>query len=321
MTTDHTAHSPGDLTGKIALVTGATRGAGRAIARQLAATGAEVYCTGRSTDASASDYGRKETIEETVRLITSDGGTAHARAVDHLKIDEVEQLIGDIDAAHGRLDILINDIGGEAYVAFDTPLWEYDWQQGMRLFEAGFMTHLITSRCALGLIVRNPGSLVVEITDGTREYNAQTFRSTVFLDVTKTAVDRLAFATGHELAAHGCTAVSVSPGWLRSEMMLDHFGVTEETWCSAAEANRGKPDALPPYEFVISETPLMLARGIAALAADSERAQWNTRSTSSFELAGHYGLTDADGSRPDSWRFIRDLETTSAADLDVSRYR
>ncbi|MGW9825975.1 NAD(P)-dependent dehydrogenase (short-subunit alcohol dehydrogenase family) [Brevibacterium pityocampae] len=309
------------LTGRIALVTGATRGAGRAIARELAAAGAEVHCTGRSAPGDLSDYDRQETVEETAELIRAAGGTAHAAVVDHRDIAQVTALLDRIEDMHGRLDILINDIGGEAYVEFDTPLWEYEFDRGMRLFETGYLTHLITSRCALGLLIRNSGGLVVEVTDGTREYNAEHFRSTVFLDLTKTAVDRLAFAEGHELRPHGCTAVSVTPGWLRSEMMLDHFGVTEDTWAAAAAANRGRTDVVPPYEFGISETPALLARGIAALAADPERARWNTRSTSSFELAGHYGLTDVDGSRPDTWRFMAALETLPVESIETDEFR
>ncbi|ROR73006.1 SDR family oxidoreductase [Bogoriella caseilytica] len=309
-----------ELRGRVALVAGATRGAGRAIAVELGRAGATVYCTGRSTADKPSDYGRPETIEDTAELIAAAGGTAYSAVVDHLDAGAVRELVARIDREQGRLDILVNDIGGEAYVHFGTPLWEYDLEDGARLFDAGFTTHLNTSHAALGLLIRQPGGLVVEVTDGTRSYNANHYRETVFLDVTKTAVDRLAFAQGHELAAHGGTAVSVTPGWLRSEMMLEAFGVTEETWRESAEANLGK-DALPPYEFVISETPAMLARGIAALAGDPERQQWNTRSVSSFELAQHYGLTDADGSRPDAWSFITAMENTPARDLDVEKYR
>lgn len=321
MATESTDHPPRALAGRIALVAGATRGAGRAIARELGRAGAIVYCTGRSTAGSPSDYGRPETIEETAQLIGEAGGTAHAVVVDHLDTGAVRDVVARIEREQGRLDILVNDIGGEAYVEFGIPLWEYDLADGMRLFDAGFRTHLQTSHAALGLLIRNPGGLVVEITDGTRAYNAVHYRETAFLDLTKTAVDRLAFAEGHELEPHGGTAVSVSPGWLRSEMMLDAFGVTEDTWRTAAEANRGKAEVVPPYEFVISETPALLARGIAALAADPDHARWNTGSTSSFELAGHYGLTDVDGSRPDAWGFIGAMETTPAADLDVDRFR
>ncbi|WP_084479592.1 SDR family oxidoreductase [Nesterenkonia sp. AN1] len=313
--------TPTGLSGRIALVTGATRGAGRAIARELAASGAVVYCTGRSTAQAPSDYGRTETVEETAQLIRAAGGTAHPVIVDHLQVEEVRALIQRIDTEQGRLDILINDIGGEAYVEFGKTLWDSDLAAGRKLFDTGFSTHLNTSHAALPLLIRSSGGLVVEVTDGTRGYNASHFRENVFHDLTKTAVDRLAFAQGHELAPHGGTAVSVFPGWLRSEMMLDGFGVTEQTWRTAAEANRGKTEVVPPYEFVISETPAMLARGITALAADPQRTAWNTLSMSSFELAQHYGLTDVDGSRPDAWRFITDLETTDAATLEASDYR
>jgi NAD(P)-dependent dehydrogenase (short-subunit alcohol dehydrogenase family) len=309
------------LRGRIALVAGATRGAGRAIARELGRAGALVYCTGRSTTGSPSDYGRSETIEETAAMIVAEGGAAHPVVVDHLDIDAVRTLVDRIDREQGRLDILVNDIGGEAYVRFGIPLWEYDLDAGIRLFDTGFRTHLQTSQAALGLLVRNPGGLVVEITDGTRAYNSTHYRETVFLDVTKTAVDRLAFAEGHEVKPHGGMAVSVTPGWLRSEMMLEAFGVTEDTWRQVAEANRGKTEVVPPYEFVISETPAMVARGIAALAADPRRERWNTMSVSSFDLAAHYDLTDADGSRPDAWGFIEALETTPAAELVVEDYR
>lgn len=310
-----------NLLGTIALVAGATRGAGRAIARELGRAGAVVYCTGRSTSTQPSDYGRPETIEQTAQFIQDDGGTAHPVVVDHRDITQVRRLINRIKDDYGQLDILVNGIGGEAYVDFDIPLWEYDWERGKRLLEAGFITHLLTSHCALGLLHQRPGGLVIEVTDGTRAYNATHFRGSVFLDVTKTAVDRLAYAEGHELAAHGGTAVSVTPGWLRSEIMLDAFGVTEDNWRAKAEANRGMTDALPPYEFSISETPSMLARGLAAMAADPQRHRWNSLSVSSFQLAEHYDITDLDGSRPDSWSFIEALETTNVTDLNLDEYR
>jgi NAD(P)-dependent dehydrogenase (short-subunit alcohol dehydrogenase family) len=317
----HETGGPDGLRGRVALVAGATRGAGRAIARELGRSGAIVYCTGRSTTGRPSDYGRPETIEETAALVAAEGGTAHPVVVDHLDPVAVRELVARIDREQGRLDILVNDIGGEVYVRFGTALWEYDLDDGMRLFDTGFRTHLNTSHAALGLLGRSPGGLVVEVTDGTRAYNATHYRETVFLDLTKTAVDRLAFAEGHELAARGGTAVSVTPGWLRSEMMLEAFGVTEETWRQAAEANRGRSGAVPPYEFVISETPAMLARCVAALAADPERARWNTRSVSSFDLAEHFDLADDDGSRPDAWGFIEAMEATPAAELEVGDYR
>lgn len=307
------------LRGRVALVAGATRGAGRAIAIELGRAGALVYCSGRSGGGRRSDYDRPETIEETADLVTAAGGEGRAGVTDHLDPDQVAALVARIEAEAGRLDVLVNDIGGEAYVQFGTPLWEYGLEEGLRLLRTGLLSHVVTSNAALGLLVRNPGGLVVEVTDGTRAFNATRFRDTVFLDLTKTGVDRLAFAEGHELAKHGGTAVSVTPGWLRSEMMLDAFGVTENTWWEASRASQGR-EGEPPPDFAVSETPAMLARGIAALAADPDRARWNTASTSSFELARHYGLTDVDGSRPDAWRYIVEV-VEGGASRDVSDYR
>ncbi|WP_284303752.1 SDR family oxidoreductase [Mobilicoccus caccae] len=306
------------LAGRVALVAGATRGAGRAIAMALGGAGATVYCSGRSGGGARSDYDRPETLEETAALVTEAGGTALVSVTDHLEPEEVSALVSRIHREQGRLDILVNDIGGEAYVRFGVPLWEYPLEEGLRLMRAALLSHLITARAALGLLVRHPGGLVVEITDGTREFNRDRFRDTVFLDLTKTGVDRLAFAEGHELAEHGGTAVSVTPGWLRSEMMLEAFGVTENDWFDASRA--AQEPGSPPAAFVISETPHMLARGIAALAADPGRARWNTRSVSSFELAEHYDLTDVDGSRPDTWRYMREVVETGTA-ADVTDYR
>lgn len=307
------------LAGRIALVAGATRGAGRGIALALGEAGATVYCSGRSGGGARSDYDRPETVDETAALVTQAGGVGHACVVDHLEPDQVAALVQRIDDEQGRLDILVNDIGGEPYVKFGTPLWEYDLDEGLRLLRTGLLTHVVTSNAGLGLLVRNSGGLVVEVTDGTREFNATRYRETIFLDLTKTAVDRLAYGEGHELKEHGGAAVSVTPGWLRSEMMLDAFGVTEETWFDAARTSQGR-EGEPPPDFVISETPAMLGRGVAALAADPERARWNTRSVSSHELADHYGLTDVDGSRPDSWRYIAEV-VEGGGTLDVSEYR
>lgn len=303
----------------MALVAGATRGAGRAIAVALGEAGATVYCSGRSGGGARSDYDRPETVDETARLVTEAGGQGHAAVTDHLDPAQVDALVARIESEQGRLDVLVNDIGGEKYVQFDTPFWEYDLDEGLKLLRTALLTHVVTARAALRLLVRNPGSLVVEITDGTREFNAEQYRDTVFLDLAKTGVDRLAFAEGHELGKHGGTAVSVTPGWLRSEMMLEVMGVTEETWFEAAQASQGR-EGEPPPEFVISESPALLGRGIAALAADPERKRWNTRSTSSFELAEHYDLTDVDGSRPDTWRYMAELLAGRRPE-DVSEYR
>ncbi len=294
------------LADRIALVAGATRGAGRGIAVALGAAGATVYCSGRSTRGAPSDYDRPETIEETAELVTAAGGIGIASVTDHLDPDQVGALVGRIDAEQGRLDVLVNDIGGEHYVDFGKRVWEYDLTRGLRLLRAGLETHLITSHFALGLLSRRPGGLVVEITDGADSYNATRYRESVFMDATKNAVNRLAFAEGHELAPLGCCAVAVTSGWLRSEMMLDVFGVTEENWRDAT-TNGAEGEQAPPG-FAVSETPTMVGRALAALARDPERQRWNQRSVTSYELAEHYGTTDVDGSRPDAWRYIVEVD-------------
>ena len=304
---------------RIVLVAGATRGAGRGIAVALGAAGATVYCSGRSTRSERSDYDRPETIEETAELVTAAGGTGIACVTDHLDPVQVRALAERIEAEHGRLDILVNDIGGEHYVDFGRRLWEYDLDRGLRLLRAGLESHLITSHHVLGMLTRRPGGLVVEITDGANDYNTTRFRETVFMDLTKTAVNRLAFGQGHELAPLGCCAVAVSPGWLRSEMMLDVFGVTEENWLDVTRRPPvdGEPD---PADFGISETPTMIGRALAALAADPDRQRWNQQSVTSFQLAEHYGTTDVDGSRPDAWGYIVDVRERGL-DRTVDDYR
>src|SRR4051812_45482598 len=222
------------LADRVALVAGATRGAGRGIAVALGEAGATVYCTGRSSAGRRSEYDRPETIEETAALVTAAGGTGIAVRVDHLIADEVADLVARIDAEQGRLDVLVNDIwGGERLFEWNTPLWEHDLAAGLRLLDLAVDTHLITSHHALPLVVRRPGGLVVEMTDGTAAYNAEHYRVNAFYDLAKTAVIRLAFAQSHDLAPHDATAVALTPGWLRSEMMLDAFGVTEATWRDA----------------------------------------------------------------------------------------
>ncbi|WP_169252257.1 SDR family oxidoreductase [Brevibacterium sp. 'Marine'] len=299
------------LSGKVALVAGATRGAGRAIARDLARAGAYVHCTGRLTSERPSDYGRSETIEGTASLIAGDGGLAEAHVCDHLQPAQISHVLDRIEAGHGRLDILVNDIGGEAYVDWGTPFWETELDTEMRLFRAGLLTHLHTAHTALPLLTRNPGGLHIEITDGTATYNANHYRQSIFLDLTKTAVSRLAFGLGHELEKAAATAVAVTPGWLRSEMMLDHFGTTEDNWMRDAfdETRTG-----PPRDFAISETPHLLGRSVVALAADPDRHRFNSTTQDTHGLAVHYGFNDLDGSRPDSWRFITALENDPAAD-------
>ncbi|MFF7180690.1 SDR family oxidoreductase [Streptomyces sp. NPDC008121] len=311
-TTPHTGtHEP--LAGRIALVAGATRGAGRAIAVQLGAAGATVYVTGRTTRAKVSEVNRStETIEETAELVTAAGGEGIAVPTDHLEVEQVRALVARIDRDHGRLDILVNDVwGGEHLLvpAFGKKIWETDLDSGLRMLELGVKTHVITSSVALPLLVRHPGGLVVEVTDGTAEYNTR-FRENFFYDLTKNAPLRMAYALAHDLKEVGGTAVAITPGWLRSEQMLDHFGVTEANWRDAVEK-------LP--DFAVAESPVYVGRAVAALAADPDRARWNGRSLSSAQLAREYGFTDADGSRPDAWAFIAAKE--AGGDVSVDDYR
>ncbi|NES31537.1 SDR family NAD(P)-dependent oxidoreductase [Micromonospora terminaliae] len=287
------------LTGKIALVAGATRGAGRQIAVQLGAAGATVYATGRSTRERRSEMGRPETIEETAELVTAAGGTGIAVAVDHLDPEQVRRLVARIDAEHGRLDVLVNDIwGADPLITWEKPVWEQPLDAGFRTLRLAVDTHIITSHFALPLLIRNPGGLVVEIGDGTKEYNDTEYRLSVFYDLAKVSVNRLAFSQAHELAPHGATAVALTPGWLRSEAMLEHFGVTEATWRDGA--------AKDPH-FVMSETPAFVGRAVAALAADPDRARWNGRSVDSGGLAQVYGFTDLDGTRPHWARYHEEV--------------
>ena len=290
------------LRGKVALVTGATRGAGRAIAVELGRAGATVYATGRSSRASGpSEIGRPETIEETGELIAAAGGDGLAQRVDHLDPDQVRELARRIDAAHGRLDILVNDIfGGDRYAQFGTTVWEHDLPGGLRMLRMGIDTHLITAHEMLPLLIRNPGGLVVEMTDGTAEYNS-TYRHDVgiYYDLVKAAVQRLTMAFDHELRPYGATVVAVTPGWLRSEMMLEHMGVTEENWRDAT--------AREPH-FCISESPAFVARAVAALAADPDVARWSGQALSSGQLAPVYGFTDADGTQPNCWRYVSEVQ-------------
>ena len=301
------------LEGKVALVAGATRGAGRGIAVALGEAGATVYCSGRSTRERRSEYDRPETIEETAELVGAAGGTGIAVAVDHLEPDAVAVLVERIDAEQGRLDVLVNDIwGAERLFEWNKPIWEHDLGKGLRVLRLAVETHLITSHFALPLLIREPGGLVVEMTDGTREYNATNYRVSTFYDLAKSAILRLAFSQGEELAPHGCTAVALTPGWLRSEMMLENYGVTEANWRDGARIN--------PHFAAISESPRFVGRAVAALAADPHLHERNGGSFSSGELAREYGFTDVDGSQPDCWRYLVEVQDAGLP-ADPTGYR
>jgi NAD(P)-dependent dehydrogenase (short-subunit alcohol dehydrogenase family) len=293
---------PSALRGRVAVVAGATRGAGRGIAAALGEAGATVVCTGRTTRTARSEYNRPETIEETAELVTRLGGVGIAAAVDHLDPGQVTTLAERIRKDHGRIDVLVNDIWGAELLKggpadWNTPIWKHDLDKGLRILRLAIDTHLVTSHHLLPLLVERPGGLLVEVTDGTAHYNASHYRISVFYDLAKVAVNRLAFSQGHELGPHGATAVAITPGWLRSEIMLDAFGVSEERWRDAVGRSA-------PPDFALSESPRYVGRAVAALAADPGRARWNQQSLTSGQLAREYGFTDVDGSRPDVWRYM-----------------
>ena len=290
-------------TRKVALVAGATRGAGRAIAVELARAGFYVYATGRSSRASGpSELGRPETIEETGELIAAAGGEGSALVVDHEDPDAVTELVGGIERDQGRLDVLVNDIfGGDRYMEWDKPLWEHDWAGGLRMLQMGVHTHLITSSAAIPLMLRSAEALgthglVVEMTDGTSQANAD-FRRNVgfYYDLVKANVERIVKGLAAELENEPATSVGVTPGWLRSERMLENFGVSEANW---RDACRDRPG------FAISESPTYVARGVAALAVAGDAERWSGSIVSARQLADAYGVTDTDGSRPDCWGYL-----------------
>lgn len=284
------------LKGKVALVAGGTRGAGRGIAMELGAAGATVYVTGRTTRTEKSEYGRPETIEETAELVNSLGGVGIAVQVDHLIPEQVERLISRIEKEQGRLDILVNDIWGSEYLMeWNIPVWEHSLEKGFRMLRLAVDTHITTSHYALPLLIKNKGGLVVEMTDGTEEYNNSNYRVSLFYDLAKNSVLRMAKSLAKELSPHGCTAVALTPGWMRSEIMLEAFEVTEENW---REGTKKDP------HFIISESPRFVGRAVAALALDHEVTRWNGKSLSSGQLAKMYNFHDIDGSQPDCWKYL-----------------
>ncbi|MEV0369377.1 SDR family oxidoreductase [Streptomyces sp. NPDC050636] len=303
---------PADLTGRVVLVAGATRGAGRAMAVELGRAGALVYVTGRTTRERVSEVGRPtETIEQTAELVTEAGGTGIAVPTDHLEPAQVKALTERIDREQGRLDVLVNSVwGGDRLIEFNTRLWDLDLDKGLRMFRLGVDTHVITSHYALPLLIRRPGGLVVEVTDGTDAFN-RTYRDNLCFDLTKNAPHRIAFGLAAELKEHGGTAVSLTPGFLRSEEMLDTFGVTEETWRDAV--------AESPH-FAVSESPALVARAVTALAADPAKERWSGQSLSSGQLAKVYDFTDMDGSRPDAFGYFEDV-VFGGKDASVADYR
>lgn len=299
------------LAGKVVLVAGATRGAGRGIAVQLGAAGATVYVTGRTTRSSRSEMNRPETIEETAALVDEAGGRGIAVQVDHLVPAQVRALVARIADEQGALHVLVNDIFGATTIEWNKSVWESTLETGLRTLHLAVDTHAITSHFAIPLLIKTPGGLVVEVTDGTDEYNATNYRVSFFYDLAKASVNRMAFALAHELKPHRATAVSLTPGWLRSEAMLEAFGVTEANW-------RDATTRVP--HFAISETPAFVGRAVAALAQDPKVSRWNGKSLSSGQLAKVYGFTDLDGSQPDAWRYMVEVQDPGKP-ADVTGYR
>jgi NAD(P)-dependent dehydrogenase (short-subunit alcohol dehydrogenase family) len=299
------------LTGKVALVAGATRGAGRGIAVQLGAAGATVYCTGRTTRTARSEMNRPETIEETADLVNEAGGRGIAIQADHLVPEQVRALVARIEREQGALHILVNDIFGATRIEWNKSVWESDLAYGLHTLRLAVDTHAITSHFAIPLLIRTRGGLVVEVNDGTAEYNGRNYRNSFFYDLAKAAVLRMGFSLGHELKPHGATALSLTPGWLRSEAMLEAFGVTESNWRDAIARIPG---------FAISESPAFVGRAVVALAQDPSVSRWNGQSVSSGQLARIYGFTDLDGSQPDAWRYMVEVQDAGKS-ADVAGYR
>lgn len=281
----------GSLDGRVALVAGATRGAGRGISVGLGEQGATVYCTGRSVrGALASGANRPETIDETAEMVTAAGGHGIAVRCDHTVDEDVRALVDRIRRDHGRLDVLVNDVwGGDALTEFGKTFWEVNVQNGRKMLDQAVWSHILTSHHAAPLMFERGDrgtALIVEITDG----DFYGYRGNIYYDLVKSTVIRLAFIQARELRKQDVAAVAVTPGFLRSEYMLEHFGVTKETWRDA-----GKKD---PH-FLESESPLYVGRGVAALAADRNVKKKTGTVFASWTLANEYGFTDADGSRPD----------------------
>jgi NAD(P)-dependent dehydrogenase (short-subunit alcohol dehydrogenase family) len=299
------------LAGKVALVAGGTRGAGRGIATQLGAAGATVYVTGRTTRFERSEMNRPETIEETADLVNEAGGRGIAVQVDHLVPEQVNALVTRIRDEQGSLHILVNDIWGATRMEWNKSVWESSLDYGLRTLRLAIDTHAITSHFAIPLLIRTAGGLVVEVTDGTDEYNATNYRVSFFYDVAKAAVNRMAFALAHELRPYGATAIALTPGWLRSEAMLEAYRVTESRW---REATKIQP------HFAISESPAFVGRAVAALAQDPQVSRWSGQSLSSGQLAKVYGFTDLDGSQPDAWRYLVEVQDRGKP-ADVTGYR
>jgi NAD(P)-dependent dehydrogenase (short-subunit alcohol dehydrogenase family) len=290
---------------KIALVAGATRGAGRGIAIALGEAGATVYCTGRSSRRGRrATPGRPETIEETADLVTAAGGRGIAVRVDHTEPGEVKKLVAGIKRRHRGLDILVNDVwGGDPLTEWGKTFWTVNLDQGLRMLKQAIHSHIITAHYAVPLMLGRRGAIIFEITDGDAFY----YRGNLFYDLVKISVIRLAFAMARELRKRDVVSVALTPGFLRSEAVLDHFGVSEANWKDAGKGKNGNSanqnDA--PSDFMVSESPRYIGRAVAALATDPKVKEKSGRVFSSWGLAREYGFTDLDRTRPDWGKYAR----------------
>ncbi|MBW3625419.1 MAG: SDR family oxidoreductase [Armatimonadetes bacterium] len=289
------------LKGNVAVVAGATRGEGRGIAVELCVAGATVYCTGRSVRGRPATSPRPETIEETAELVTAHGGVGIWAQVDHTVPEQVRALIERVKAEQGRLDLLVNDVwGGDSLTNWEARFWEHSLEDGLLMQRRAVHSHLITSYFAAPLMVEQKSGLIIEITDGdTLEY-----RGNLYYDLAKVSAIRLAKGMAEELRPFGVTALALTPGFLRSEAMLDLFGVTEANWRDGAKKD--------PH-FIASETPRYIGRAVAALATDPNIAEKSGQALSTWALAKTYGFTDVDGSRPDWGRHFEENIRGSAA--------
>lgn len=296
------------LEGRVAVVAGATRGAGRGIATALGEAGATVYCTGRSVRGHGATPGRPEVLEETAERVTMAGGEGVAVRVDHEREDETRDLFARVRRERGRLDLLVNDVwGGDALTEWGKPFWKLDLEKGFAMLRRAVHTHVIAAKHAAPLLMETRGSLLVEVTDG----DVGWYRGTLFYDLAKASVVRLAFDLSEELSPKGVAALAVTPGFLRSEAVLDHFGVTEATWRDAIRKDE---------HFAFSETPLYVGRAVAALAADPRVMEKTGRVWASWTLAKEYGFADADGARPDWGTHFREAFPGAGPPLDEGYY-
>lgn len=289
------------LQGKVAVVAGATRGAGRGIAAMLGEAGATVYCTGRSTRNKVIPEGkpdsafviayRRETIEETAEMVTSYGGVGIPVQVDHLQEEQVKALFERVKAEQGKLDILVNDVwGGDEFHEWNKPFWELDIHKGFAMMQSALNTHIITGRYGVPLLVERKQGLVIEITDG----ETDRYRGNFFYDLVKATINRMAYAMSEDLRPQNITALAVTPGFLRSEAMLEHFGVTEANWRDGAQKD--------PH-FIASETPFFVGRAVAVLAADPNVMSKTGKAYSSWGLSDEYHFEDINGEHPHWGRY------------------